>query len=81
MDDVEQYHQIANNMQIKQYLLETKLNLKHMVRTVHIKKQVLSNLALISVLILFLSNKTIFFKIGYFIFLAMFERLFKTDAR
>ena len=48
LEDVEQYHQIANNLQIKQYLSDTRANLRHMVRTVHIKKPVLANLALIS---------------------------------
>jgi len=37
-----------NNLQIKQYLQETRMELKHMIRTVHINNNVLSYLAKIS---------------------------------
>jgi WASH complex subunit strumpellin len=33
---VEQYHQIEDNLQIKQFLDETKNSLKHMVSTVNL---------------------------------------------
>ena len=49
LEDIEQYYQISNNLQIKAYLMETRMNLKHMIRTVNIKKQVLIHLAQISV--------------------------------
>lgn len=49
LEDIEQYHQINNNLQIKAYLYETRANLKHMARSTAIKKQVLINLAQISV--------------------------------
>ena len=49
LEDVEQFHQISDNLQIKSYLFETRLSFKHMIRTVQIRRQVLVNLAQISV--------------------------------
>lgn len=51
LEDIEQYNQINSNLQIKAYLYETRANLKHMARTTLIKKQVLINLAQISVIL------------------------------
>jgi len=48
LEDVEQFQQISDNLQIKSYLFETRQCLKHMVRTVQIRNQVLINLAQIS---------------------------------
>jgi len=48
LEDVEQFHQISSNLQIKSYLFETRTLLKHMLSTVNIRKQVLINLAQIS---------------------------------
>lgn len=48
LEDVEQLHSIASNLQIKSYLAESRANLKHMIATVNIRKQVLVNLAKIS---------------------------------
>ncbi len=49
LEDVEQLHSIASNLSIKSYLAESRNNLKHMLATVNIRKQVLVNLAKISV--------------------------------
>jgi WASH complex subunit strumpellin len=38
LEDIEQYHQISSNIQIKQYLLDTRKDLKHMVKVVNMKK-------------------------------------------
>jgi WASH complex subunit strumpellin len=50
LEDVEQFHQIASNLQIRSYLAEIRNHLKHMILTVNIRKQVLVNLAKISVI-------------------------------
>jgi WASH complex subunit strumpellin len=48
LEDVEQFQQIGNNLQIKSYLQESRQNLKHMMTTVNIKKQILVHLAQIT---------------------------------
>ena len=39
MEDVEQFEEIDNNLQIKNFLLETRELLKSMIRTVNIKNE------------------------------------------
>ena len=41
LDDVEQYHQIEGNLQIKQFLQETKDYMRHMVDTVNLNSDIL----------------------------------------
>jgi WASH complex subunit strumpellin len=48
LEDIEQYQQISQNIQVKTYLHESRFDLKHMVRLVHVKKSVLGHIALIS---------------------------------
>ena len=48
LDDIEQYHQIEGNLQIKQFLQETKDYLKHMVDTVNLNLDILQWIARIS---------------------------------
>jgi WASH complex subunit strumpellin len=49
LEDIEQYHQIANSIQIKHYLDETRNELRHMIRIVNVHKDLLTHIALISV--------------------------------
>lgn len=48
LEEVEQFHQVDVNLQTKQYLLDTRLNLQKMVRTLHVTDQSLMSLAVIS---------------------------------
>ncbi|OMJ85225.1 hypothetical protein SteCoe_13541 [Stentor coeruleus] len=48
LDDVEQYHQIEGNLQIKQFLQETKDYMRHMVNTVNLNEDILRWIARIS---------------------------------
>jgi len=41
LEEVEQYHQIATNLHVKQYLEETRTFLRHMVRTANVKEEVM----------------------------------------
>lgn len=47
LEDVEKYHQVSSNLQIKQFLMETRDKLKHMIKIVNIRQQVIQHLALI----------------------------------
>jgi WASH complex subunit strumpellin len=46
--EVEQFHQIENNLQVKQFLGDTRGFLHQMMRTVNVKEEVLSTIALVS---------------------------------
>lgn len=48
LEEVEQFHQVDGSLQTKQYLLDTRLNLQKMVRTLHVTDQSLMSLAVIS---------------------------------
>ncbi|KAL4459953.1 hypothetical protein ABPG74_003479 [Tetrahymena malaccensis] len=48
LDDIEQYNVMSENIQIKQYLLDTKKDLKRMVRIVNIQEEYLTHIDLIS---------------------------------
>jgi WASH complex subunit strumpellin len=44
LEDIEQYHQISSNIQIKQYLHDTRKDLKHMVKVVNMKKSITTHI-------------------------------------
>jgi WASH complex subunit strumpellin len=48
LEDIEQYPQIANSIQVKHYLNETRADLKHMVRVVGIKNILMTHLSFIA---------------------------------
>ncbi|EGR32385.1 hypothetical protein IMG5_084740, partial [Ichthyophthirius multifiliis] len=48
LEDIEQYDQVSRSIQIKQYLYDTRKDLKHMMRIVNLKEEYLTNISLIS---------------------------------
>ncbi|KAF0972785.1 hypothetical protein FDP41_009034 [Naegleria fowleri] len=48
LEDVEQFHQIEQSLQVKQYLSDTRLLLKKMIRYVNIRESVLVGIAIVS---------------------------------
>ncbi|KAL9649133.1 hypothetical protein ABK040_004155 [Willaertia magna] len=48
LEDVEQFHQIEQSLQVKQYLSDTRLLLKKMIRYVNIKQSILIGIAICS---------------------------------
>lgn len=48
LQEVEQFHQIESSLQIKQYLAETRTQLKQMVRTLNVQEGVLATVSVVS---------------------------------
>ncbi|CAK9191029.1 unnamed protein product [Sphagnum troendelagicum] len=48
LQEVEQFHQIENSLQTKQYLAETRDQLQHMVRTLNVQESVLVTISVVS---------------------------------
>ena len=48
LEEVEQYHQIDSNLQIKQFLFETREELKMMMRVVNVKKTVVATISVVA---------------------------------
>ena len=45
---MEQYNQVSSNIQIKQYLHDTRIDLKHMVKVVNMKKSITTHIEIIT---------------------------------
>jgi WASH complex subunit strumpellin len=47
LEDIEEYQQISANIQIKQYLMDTRNDLKHMVKVVNMRRSILTHIDII----------------------------------
>lgn len=47
LEEIEEYQQISMNIQIKQYLLDTRNDLKHMVKVVNMRRSILTHIDII----------------------------------
>lgn len=48
LEDIEEYQEVGSNIQIKQYLFDTRNDLKHMVKVVNMRRSVLTHIDIIS---------------------------------
>lgn len=48
LEDIEEYEQISMNIQIKQYLADTRNDLKHMVKVVNMRRAILTHIDIIT---------------------------------
>ncbi|XP_071117463.1 WASH complex subunit 5-like [Haliotis cracherodii] len=48
MEEVQEFHQLESNLQVRQFLADTRKYLHHMIRTINIKEEVLINIGIVA---------------------------------